>query len=76
MSDLFSQADDRPLSATERAKITAAVTKAVGQSTVTDMESSDDVGVAYDAEARDRNGVEWDIDLDAKFVVVSKSRDS
>ena len=40
------------------------------------MEASNDFGSAYEAEVFDRAGMEWDIELDAKFAVVSKSRDS
>jgi uncharacterized membrane protein YkoI len=69
-------ADDRPLTKTEHAKVIAAATKAVGSGTVTDVEASDDIGTAYEAEVYDRAGTEWDIELDAKFAVVSKSRDS
>lgn len=69
-------ADDRPLTASERAKVTAAATQAVGSGTVTDMEASDDLGTAYEAEVYDRAGAEWDVELDARFAVVSKSRDS
>ena len=69
-------ADDRPLTTTEQAKVTAAAAQAVGSGTVTEMEASDDFGTAYEAEVYDRAGTEWDIELDAKFAVVSKSRDS
>lgn len=68
--------DDRLLTNTEKARIAAAATHAVGSGTVTDMEASDDFGTAYEAEVRDGAGAEWDVELDAKFVVVSKSRDS
>jgi uncharacterized membrane protein YkoI len=69
-------ADDRPLTKTEHTKVVAAAAKAVGSGTVTDVEASDDLGTAYEAEVHDRAGTEWDIELDAKFAVVSKSRDS
>jgi uncharacterized membrane protein YkoI len=69
-------ADDRPLTKTEQAKVSAAAVKAVGSGTVTDMEASDDVGTAYEAEVYDRAGTEWDVELDAAFAVVSKSRDN
>jgi hypothetical protein len=68
--------DDRPLTGSERVKIAAAAAKAVGSGTVTDMEASDDFGTAYEAEVYDRAGAEWDVELDAKFAVVTKSRDS
>jgi hypothetical protein len=69
-------ADDRLLTGDEQARIAAAATKAVGTGTVTDMEASDDFGTAYEAEVYDRAGAEWDVELDARFAVVSKSRDS
>lgn len=70
------EADDRPLTDRERALITTAAGKAVGSGTVTDMEASDDLNSAYEAEVHDRRGAEWDVELDATFAVVSKSRDS
>ena len=69
-------ADDRLLTNNERARIEAAATRAVGSGTVTDMEASDDLGTAYEAEVYDGAGAEWDVELDARFAVVSKSRDS
>ena len=69
-------ADDRPLTDRERAQITTAAAKAVGSGTVTDMEASDDLNTAYEAEVHDQRGAEWDVELDATFAVVSKSRDS
>lgn len=69
-------ADDRPLTGSEKAKIAAAALKAVGSGTVTDMEPSDDLGAAYEAEVYDRTGGEWDVELDATFAVVAKERDS
>ena len=68
-------ADDRPLTKAERTKVTAAATKAVGSGTVTDAEASDDLGTAFEAEVRDRNGVEWDVELDANYDVVTKTKD-
>src|SRR5690348_11453215 len=44
------EADDRRLTTTEQAKVTAAVAKAVGSGIVTEMEASDDLGTAYEAE--------------------------
>ena len=72
----FKDADERLLTSNEQTRIAAAATKAVGSGTVTDMEASNDFGSAYEAEVFDRAGTEWDIELDAKFAVVSKSRDS
>ena len=42
---------------------------------MTDAEASDDLGTAFEAEVRDRNGVEWDVELDANYDVVTKTKD-
>lgn len=68
-------ADDRLLSATERAAAEKAALAAVGSGTVVDVDPSDDPGVAYEVEVRDRSGVEWDVDLDAGFGVVGRVQD-
>lgn len=68
-------ADDRVLSATERASAERAALAAVGSGTVLDVDPSDDPGTAYEAEVRDAQGVEWDVDLDASFAVVAKHAD-
>lgn len=68
-------ADDRALSATERASAETAALAAVGGGTVLDVDPSDDPGVAYEAEVRDAKGVEWDVDLAADFSVVAKHAD-
>lgn len=68
-------ADDRVLSATEREQAERAAVAAVGGGTVTDVEASDDRGVAYDVEVIERDGTEHDIDLDADFGVVSQHVD-
>lgn len=68
-------ADDRVLSATERKQAERAALAAVGGGTVTDVEASDDRGVAYDVEVIERDGTEHDIDLDADFGVVSQHVD-
>lgn len=69
-------ADDRVLSANERAAAEKTALAEVGGGTVTDVEASDDLGVAYDVEVRDANNVEWDVDLAADFTVVGKARDN
>ncbi|WP_430782785.1 PepSY domain-containing protein [Actinoplanes sp. G11-F43] len=70
-------ADDRVLSAEERASAEKAALDAVGAgSTILDLEASDDQGVAYEAEVRDSAGKEWDVDLDAAFKVVTKTEDN
>ncbi|UMG94412.1 PepSY domain-containing protein [Nocardioides sp. TF02-7] len=68
-------ADDRRLGDTERASAEEAALAAVGGGTVTDVEASDDRGVAYDVEVRADDGAEWDVDLDADFGVVRKTLD-
>ena len=68
-------ADDRPLTEAERTKATAAAVKAVGSGTATDVEASDDLGTAFEAEVIDRAGAEWDVALDASYDVVSKTKD-
>jgi uncharacterized membrane protein YkoI len=69
-------ADDRAISATERASAEKAALAAVGTGTVISVEASDDRGVAYDVDVRTPQGVEWDVDLDAQFAVVSKVKDN
>jgi hypothetical protein len=68
-------ADDRPLTEAERTTATAAAVKAVGSGTATDVEASDDLGTAFEAEVIDRAGAEWDVALDASYDVVSKTKD-
>ena len=68
-------ADDRTLSATERSSASKAATEAVGGGTVTDLDASDDRGVAYEVDVRATNGTNWDIDLDSSFAVVAKTVD-
>lgn len=69
-------ADDRVLTAEERASAEKAAIDAVGAgSTILDVEASGDPGVAFEAEVRDSAGKEWDVDLDAAFKVVTKTED-
>ena len=63
------------LSTSERAAAGKAATDAVGGGTVTDVEASDDRGVAYEVEVQLPDGTEWDVDLDSAFAVVHKSID-
>lgn len=69
------EADDRVLSATERSSAGKAATEAVGGGTVTDLDASDDRGVAYEVDVRTANGTDWDVDLDSSFGVVRKTID-
>lgn len=68
-------ADDRVLTDAERTSAEKAALAEVPGSTVVDVDASDDRGVAYEVEVRDAQGLEWDIDLDASFVVVGKYAD-
>lgn len=68
-------ADDRLLSTAERTAVEKAALAAVGGGTVVDVDPSDDPGVAYEVEVRDRSGAEWDVDLDAAFAVVARVQD-
>lgn len=68
--------DDRALSATERRSAEKAALAAVGGGTVTDVDASDDPGIAYEVDVRTGQGVAWDVDLDAEFAVVSKTKDN
>lgn len=43
---------------------------------MSDVEASDSPGVAYEAEVRDADGVEWDVRLDADYKVLSKNADN
>jgi uncharacterized membrane protein YkoI len=67
--------DDRVLSAEERASVEKAALDAVGGGTVLEASASDDPGVAYEADVRDADGIEWNVDLDAAFAVVQKTED-
>jgi uncharacterized membrane protein YkoI len=68
-------ADDRALSASERTSAEQAALNAVSGGTVTEVEASDDRGVAYDVEVRDADNTEWDVELDADFQVLRKTVD-
>jgi uncharacterized membrane protein YkoI len=67
--------DDRVLSDSERTAAADAGVEAVDGGTVTEVEASDDPGEAYEVDVRDKAGVEWDVELDADFGVLRKTRD-
>lgn len=67
--------DDRALTAVERTRAGQAALAAVGGGTVTDVEASDDRGVAYEVDVRTADGSEWDVDLDASYRVVHQHLD-
>ena len=71
--DRDDDADDRALSAAEQSPRTAR--NSVDGGTVTDVEAGDDFGEAYEVEVVDRDLVEWDVELDADFKVLSKTVD-
>jgi uncharacterized membrane protein YkoI len=73
--DSREDADDRALSASERTSAENAALNAVDGGTITDVEAGDDFGEAYEVEVVDRDHVEWDVELDADFKVLSKTVD-
>jgi uncharacterized membrane protein YkoI len=74
-ADDVPDADDRVLDQAERTSAEQAALDAVGSGTVLDVEASDDRGEAYEVEVRDADGAEWDVTLDADFVVLDKRAD-
>ncbi len=74
-SDDAPDADDRALSGSERTSAERAALEAVGSGTVTEVQASDDAGEAYEVDVRDADNVEWDVELDADFEVLRKTRD-
>lgn len=69
VADPFDQGDDR-LTGSTLEKASAAALKAVGSGTVTDAETSDEFGAAYEVEVTLDNGADVDVLLDEKFTVV------
>ncbi|MFI5931759.1 PepSY domain-containing protein [Actinoplanes sp. NPDC051494] len=69
-------ADDRVLTDAERTSAEQAAVAAVTGGTVTDVEASDDPGVAYEVEVRAADNSEWDVELDTAFKVVTKTADN
>ena len=67
------EADDRALTATERASAEKAAQDAIGGGTVLQVEAGDEGGPAYEVEIRHADNTEWDVELDAAFTVLSKS---
>jgi uncharacterized membrane protein YkoI len=68
-------ADDAPITDAERTSVEAAAIAAAGAGTVTDLERSDDVGVAWEIEVRAADGTETDVELDAALAVVTTEVD-
>jgi uncharacterized membrane protein YkoI len=71
--------DDAPATrvptAAERATVEKAVLAAFAGGTVTDVEISADRGVAYEAEVRAADATEWDVQLDAKYTILTRTAD-
>lgn len=67
--------DDRVLRDAERTAAGRAAVGAVGGGTLVKVEASDDAPEAYEAEVLDRKQRLWDVDLDAKYRVLSKRLD-
>ena len=74
-ADDRADADDRVLSGSERSSAEDAALEAVGGGTVTGVQASDDPGEAYEVDVRGADNVEWDVELDADFEVLRKTRD-
>ena len=63
------------LQGSERDRVGAAATTAVGGGTVIDAETSDDRGEAYEVEVRTKDGRSIDLSLDKNLAVVGHDRD-
>jgi uncharacterized membrane protein YkoI len=64
------------LRASERSSAEEAALAAVeGGGTVTDIDASDDPGVAYEVEVHAEDHTEWQVELDAEFQVLRKFLD-
>ena len=74
-TDDDTDAGDRALSSSEKARAEQAATSAVAGGTVTDVEASDDPGEAYEVDLRKSDGTEWDVTLDSEFKVLDKHLD-
>lgn len=68
-SDNVDDADDKPLTDTERASAEKAALAAV-PGTVVEIDRSDDADHAYEVEVRREDGTEAEVELDEKFAVV------
>lgn len=69
------EADDQPVTAEEREKVSAAAVAAVPGGTAIDVDRSDDAGVAWEVEVRDAQSRDWDVTLDAQLAVLDAVRD-
>ena len=69
-------ADDVPLSETERASAQAAALAEIGSGTVTDVDRSDDATHAFEVEVTREDGTDVDVLLNAEFGVVGLDEDN
>ena len=70
----YVEPEDRPISRHELARVRDAATQAVGGGRVTDIDRSDDYGVAYEVEIV-RSGQEVDVRLDRRLSLVATDYD-
>jgi uncharacterized membrane protein YkoI len=60
----------------ERDRVAAAAVQAVGAGSAVDVETSDDIGEAYEVEVRKEDGTEVDVALDKDLKVVTQKADT
>lgn len=66
---------DNDVKGDERNRVASAATSAVGGGEAVDVETSDDLGDAYEVEVRRADGTEIDVTLDENLKVVGKDAD-
>jgi uncharacterized membrane protein YkoI len=69
-------ADNVPLTDSERSSAEAAALAEVGSGTVTDIDRSDDADHAFEVEVTQADGTDVDVELDSTFAVVRVDNDS
>lgn len=72
---VWSSAANADLQGSERDRVSAAATTAVGGGTVLDAEASDDPGEAYEVEVRKDDGTTVDVTLDDQLETVGQDAD-